>query len=86
MLGLPVDAAMTGHVTHGQRSVTAFGTLTTFIDLTDNGKPVEPTSEPEHALNGFCWCQPLVETDPVTGNHLFIHRRSIDSPHIEVDA
>ena len=41
------------------------------------------TDEPEHVLTGFCWCQPLVETDPVTGDHLFIHRRSIDSPHIE---
>ncbi len=74
-----------GHVTQGQRSVTKFGTLTTFISLTETGKPVDPTVEPEHLLNGFCWCQPLVETDIVTGDHLFIHRRSVDSPHIEIE-
>lgn len=39
----------------------------------------------EHKLNGFCWCQPLVETDLVTGGQLYIHRRSIDSSHIEPD-
>jgi hypothetical protein len=40
---------------------------------------------PSHNLHGFCWCQPIVETDPVTGDHLFIHRRSLDSQHIEED-
>lgn len=39
----------------------------------------------EHVLSGTCWCQPLVEHDPVDGD-LFIHRRSLDSPHIEAVA
>jgi hypothetical protein len=71
------------HVTGASVHVTPFGRLQSFITLTDDGKPLPPTDEPEHVLTGFCWCQPLVETDPVTGDHLFIHRRSIDSPHIE---
>lgn len=73
------------HVTGGNLHVYPVGTLRSFIHLTATGKPVEPTVEPEHQLNGFCWCQPLVETDAVTGAHLFIHRRSLDSPHIETD-
>jgi DNA-binding CsgD family transcriptional regulator len=36
-----------------------------------------------HDLHAFCWCQPRVETDLVTGGHLIIHRRSLDSLHIE---
>ncbi len=73
------------HVTNGHEQPTRIGTLRTYITLTDTGKPLEPTAEPEHVLNGFCWCHPLVETDAVTGDHLFIHRRSLDSPHIEVE-
>lgn len=73
------------HVTGTTLHVAPFGTLRVSINLTDTGKPLEPTEEPEHQLDGFCWCQPLVETDDVTGSHLFIHRRSLDSPHIETD-
>lgn len=77
---------MVSHVTGASVHVTPFGTLRSFITLTDDGKPLPPTEEPEHVLNGFCWCQPLVETDAVTGDHLFIHRRSVDSPHIEAES
>lgn len=41
--------------------------------------------EPEHQMNGFCWCQPLAE-EQLTGGWVYIHRRSLDSPHIEEDA
>jgi len=37
---------------------------------------------PEHILDGMCWCQPTVE-DTLDGGHLFIHRRTIDSPRLE---
>ena len=76
---------MRDHVTGGRISVIPYGTLRSFIDLTDTGKPLETTEEPEHQLHGFCWCQPLVETDVATGDSLFIHRRSLDAPHIEAD-
>lgn len=74
------------HVTGAQVTDTRYGTLRTFVNLTADGKPLPPTDEPEHVLEGFCWCQPLVETDVATGGHLFIHRRSVDSPHIETVA
>lgn len=74
---------MSDHVTGAQVVATPFGTLRTFINLTADGKPLPPTEEPEHILTAFCWCQPLVETDLATGCHRFIHRRSVDSPHIE---
>ena len=74
------------HVTGTQVTETAFGSLRSSVVLTDNGKPVEPTDEFKHVLSGICWCQPLVETDLVTGDHLFTHRSSIDSPHIERDS
>lgn len=75
------------HVTGGRRWRTPWGgAITAYITLTETGKPLPPTDEPEHVLGGFCWCQPLVETDLVTEDHLFIHRRSVDSPHIEVES
>ncbi len=73
------------HVTGGSVHVYPLGTITTFINLTEDGKPLPPTDEPEHVLSGFCWCQPLAERDDVTGDYLYIHRRSVDSPHIEVE-
>jgi hypothetical protein len=51
--------------------------------MTDNVSHVYPEdSEPEHKLDGFCWCQPLVE-DVAPEGRIYIHRRSLDSPHIE---
>ena len=40
------------------------------------------TVEPEHELHGFCWCQPVVE-DVLPEGRIYIHRRTLDSPHIE---
>ena len=70
---------MSDHVHDVRLTQTRFGSLRTAIDL--------PSPEGDlsgHTINGLCWCQPLVETDP-TGNRLYIHRRSLDSPHIEDD-
>lgn len=39
-------------------------------------------AEIEHELSGFCWCQPTYEDTP-DGGRIFIHRRTLDSPHIE---
>jgi hypothetical protein len=44
--------------------------------------PVTASDEPMHILDGFCWCQPLAEAQP-TGGYIYIHRRTLDSPHIE---
>jgi hypothetical protein len=74
---------MSDHVTSGREDQTRYGLLRSFVTLTDTGKPLDPTDEPEHDLHGMCWCSPLVETDVATGDHLFIHRRSLDAPHIE---
>lgn len=68
---------MTRHVHSSQQFETPFGTM--------RADCVLPTPEGEtldHQLNGFCWCQPLVE-DVLPDGHLYIHRRSLDSPHIE---
>ena len=46
--------------------------------------PVVADGEPEHDTTGFCWCQPLHEGF-LGGGHLYIHRRTLDSPHIDTD-
>ncbi len=70
---------MTDHVHERHVTPTAFGTLQTDLTL-----PSPEGETFEHKLDGFCWCQPLVETQ-LDGSHLYIHRRSLDSPHIEVE-
>jgi hypothetical protein len=67
------------HVHDVHVTPTTFGSLRTAIDL-----PSPEGDMFEHQLNGFCWCQPLVEHQ-WPGGDLYIHRRSLDSPHIEVD-
>ena len=65
------------HVHERQVMETRFGTLITALNL-----PSPEGETFEHKLDGFCWCQPLVETQ-LDGSHLFIHRRSLDDPHLE---
>lgn len=44
---------------------------------------VTPESdEPEHAVNGFCWCMPTYEDVGLDGR-IYIHRRTLDSPSRE---
>jgi hypothetical protein len=76
------------HVTRTRKYQTKFGQFRASITLTPSGATLDcdAEQEPIHQLNGFCWCQPLVETDIADGSHLYIHRRSIDSPHIEASA
>jgi len=40
--------------------------------------------DPPHKLDGFCWCQPVYEDVGLEGR-IYIHRRSLDSPHREND-
>ena len=35
----------------------------------------------EHRLDGLCWCQPLVKDS--SDGLIYVHRRTIDSPHEE---
>ena len=45
--------------------------------------PVDADSK--HITDGrFCWCQPSIE-DVLPNGRIVIHRRSVDSPHIETD-
>ena len=76
------------HVTRSRLHVTPYGSVRTSITLTEDGKTLDcdMTAEPEHVLSGWCWCQPLVEYDLASDGQLFIHRRSLDSPHIEPPA
>jgi hypothetical protein len=46
--------------------------------------PETASDEPTHQLDGFCWCQPLAEVE--IGGVVYIHRRTLDSPHIETDS
>ena len=68
---------MTDHVYRVQEVDTILGKLRTAIVL-----PNPEGDTFEHTLDGFCWCQPLVQNVLPEGR-VFIHRRSLDSPHIE---
>ncbi len=50
--------------------------------MTNEGHVTPCPDEPEHRLDGYCWCQPVVEDVPPDGR-IYIHRRTLDSPHIE---
>lgn len=71
---------MDRHLYGAQETRFPFGSLQTSVQL-----PSPEGETFEHQLDGFCWCQPTVETD-TDGGHIFIHRRTLDSPHIEVMA
>ena len=47
----------------------------------DNDRHVCPADQ-EHDLSPACWCQPVLDySDVVTGNRVWVHRRTHDTPH-----
>lgn len=72
---------MTSHFYRSRVKLSESATLVADIQVV----PETWSTENEHVLNGFCWCQPLAEAQP-DGGYVYIHRRTLDSPHIEVEA